>query len=46
MKKSEYKQELLDLFSQSIDGLSFQEKMRFIETVYIDFYASKNSEQY
>ena len=46
MKKSEYKQELLNIFSQNIDGMDFQERMRFIETIRIEFYASKENEQY
>ena len=44
MKRGEFKQELLNLFSQDIDKMSFQEKMRFIETTYIEFYASKDNE--
>lgn len=46
MKKSDYKQELLDLFSQDVDAMDFQQKMRFIEAVYIEFYASKDNEQF
>lgn len=45
MKKSEFKHELLGLFSKSVDGISFQEKMRFIETVFIEHYASKDNEK-
>jgi hypothetical protein len=46
MKKSEFKQELINLYSQDVVGMDFQEKMRFIEAVSIDFYASKDNEKY
>ena len=46
MKKSEFKQELINLYSQNVDGMDFGEKMRFIEAVRIDFYASKDNEKY
>ena len=46
MKKSEFKQELINLFSRNVDGLSFQEKMRFIESIYIEYYASKDNEKF
>lgn len=46
MRKNDFKQELINLYSQDIDGMDFQEKMRFIEAVSIDFYASKDNEQY
>ena len=46
MKKSEFKQALLDLYSQDIDELSLQEKMRFIEEVSIEYYASKDNEKF
>lgn len=46
MKKSEFKQELLRLYSQNVDDMNFEEKMRFIEAVSIDFHASKDNDKY
>lgn len=46
MKKSEFKQQLINLYSHNIDEMDFREKMRFIETVTIDFHASKDNEEY
>ncbi len=46
MKKGDYKKFLFELFSQDIDGFNFQEKMRFIETVWIEYYALKDNEKY
>ncbi len=46
MKKSEFKQAILELYSQDVDGLSFEEKMRFIETVRIEFHGSTENEQF
>ena len=46
MKKGDYKKFLFEFFSQDIDGFSFQEKMRFIETVWIEYYALKDNEKY
>lgn len=37
MKRREFKEELFSLLEVSIDGMNFEEKMRYIEKLLIDF---------
>ena len=37
MKKRDYKNEMFDLLEKSIDGMSFDEQMLYVEKLLIDF---------